>query len=322
MRLVGVALVRNEADIIETFVRTNLVLLDALVIFIHRATDGTREILEALAREGLPITLGEVQDESFDQERHTNTAARIAFRDLAADFVFPIDADEFVRADDRSELEQALSGLPAGNAGALPWQTYVPTDGDTASPHVLERIVNRFKTNPSALDLTFCKVVVGKWYAANAAARIVEGNHAVFGPAQVRTVRCGAVTLCHFPVRSIEQVAAKAALGWLGQLVSGRPVEASPVSGHWRQIFERLKQGGELGQDDVDAFVAAYAPESSRKSGMVADPLPHRVSVLRYADLQRPQTLVQGLLERAERFAKLAASPRQGARQSGFALPR
>ena len=29
MRVVGVALVRNEADIIEAFVRTNLVLLDA-----------------------------------------------------------------------------------------------------------------------------------------------------------------------------------------------------------------------------------------------------------------------------------------------------
>lgn len=322
MRLVGVALVRNEADIIESFVRTNLVLLDALVIVIHRASDGTREILEALAGEGLPITLGEAHEESFDQERHTNAAARIAFRDLAADFVFPIDADEFVRAGDRLELEQSLAALPPGNAGALPWQTYVPTESDPASAHVLERIVHRFELTPASLDLNFCKIVVGRWYAANAAARIVEGNHAVFGPTQVRTVRCGDVTLCHFPVRSNEQLVAKAALGWLGQLASGRPVEASSVSAHWRKVFERVKVEGKLGQDDVKAFLATYVPESSRDNALIVDPLPHRVAELRYAQLQRPQSLVQGLLERAERFARLAASSRRSAWAPGPALPR
>jgi hypothetical protein len=320
MRLVGVALVRNEADIIESFVRTNLILLDALVIIVHRATDGTREILQALAGEGLPLTLGEVQEESFDQERHTNAAARLAFKDMAADFVFPIDADEFIRAGDRRELENALAALPPANAGALPWHTYMSTEGDSASIVVPERIVHRFEITPGALDLDFCKVVVGRWYAASAAARIVEGNHAVFAPTQVRTVRCGGVTLCHFPVRSNEQLASKAALGWLGQLVSGRPVEASSISSHWRRVFERLKQDGRLSSEDVKAFVAAYVPESSRNNGLIADPLPHCVREVRYAHLQRPQSLAQALLERAERFARLAAAGK--AVRTGFALPR
>src|SRR5512141_843942 len=134
MRLVGVALVRDEADIIEAFVRNNLVLLDALYVMIHRSADGTREILHALAREGLQLRLAEIREESFNQEGHTNNAARVAFTEDRADFVFPLDADEFIRADSRAALEQALAKLPAGNAGALPWLTYVPTAQDVESP--------------------------------------------------------------------------------------------------------------------------------------------------------------------------------------------
>ena len=55
MRLIGVAMVRNEADIIEAFVRHNLTILDALVVVDHASLDGTSEILTLLQREGLPL---------------------------------------------------------------------------------------------------------------------------------------------------------------------------------------------------------------------------------------------------------------------------
>ena len=55
MRLIGIAMVRNEADIIEAFVRHNLTVLDALVVVDHGSLDGTGEILALLQREGLPL---------------------------------------------------------------------------------------------------------------------------------------------------------------------------------------------------------------------------------------------------------------------------
>ena len=48
MKLYGVAMVRNEADIIEAFVRHNLTVLDGLVVVDHSSDDGTSEILSAL----------------------------------------------------------------------------------------------------------------------------------------------------------------------------------------------------------------------------------------------------------------------------------
>ena len=57
MRIVGVAMVRNEADIVEAFVRHNLTQVDALTVVDHGSTDGTSEILAALVAEGLPLAL-------------------------------------------------------------------------------------------------------------------------------------------------------------------------------------------------------------------------------------------------------------------------
>jgi len=57
MRLYGAAMIRNEADIVEAFVRHNLTVLDGLAIVDHGSCDGTSEVLASLAAEGLPIAV-------------------------------------------------------------------------------------------------------------------------------------------------------------------------------------------------------------------------------------------------------------------------
>lgn len=309
MRLVGVAMVRNEADIIEAFVRTNLVMLDVLYIVAHRCTDGTAEILQAMYREGLQIRLMDLAEEAFRQEHYTNVAARTAFRDERADFVFPLDADEFVRADDRASLEAALGELPPQSLGAMPWINYVPTAQDRPSPHPLMRLERRIRMSPAEkLRLDYAKVAVGRWFESLPSARIQEGGHAVFdGTRQVPAFQCHGVTLAHFPVRSEEQLAKKAVLGWLALLLRGHEVEASEIAAHWRALFARLKERGVLINDDFRTFLATYLPPESRANEPILDPLPHRVETMRYGHLQRPQSLLQELMGRAEMLARIAA---------------
>lgn len=55
MELYGAAMVRNEADIVEAFVRHSLTVLDGLLVVDHGSIDGTWKILDARVREGLPI---------------------------------------------------------------------------------------------------------------------------------------------------------------------------------------------------------------------------------------------------------------------------
>ena len=53
--IAAISMVRNEADVIESFVRHTLRFADRLYITDHRSEDATREILSALVSESLPI---------------------------------------------------------------------------------------------------------------------------------------------------------------------------------------------------------------------------------------------------------------------------
>ncbi|WP_422109483.1 glycosyltransferase family 2 protein, partial [Achromobacter xylosoxidans] len=44
-KLISISMVRNENDVIESFVRHNLELMDEMHIIDHGSSDGTREIL-------------------------------------------------------------------------------------------------------------------------------------------------------------------------------------------------------------------------------------------------------------------------------------
>ena len=310
MKLVGVAMVRNEADIIEAFVRTNLVLLDALCIVAHRCEDGTAEILQALSREGLPVRVVALHEEAYRQQVYTNAAVRAAFRDERADFVFPLDADEFVRAADRACLEAALAALPEGTCGVMPWINYVPTGKDRPSPTPLMRLEHRIRMSPiETLRLDYCKVVLGRWFESLPAADIQEGAHAVFdGTRQLGAVMFQGITLAHFPVRSGEHLMLKVVLGWLAHLLRGPEIERAPVAAHWRTLFTRIKAQGTVTGEDFRGFLSSYLPPESRANEPILDPLPHRVEALRYAALQRPQGLLPALMDRAETLARMAAA--------------
>ena len=64
-KIVSVSMVKNEADVIESFVRHACTFVDEMYICDHKSTDGTLEILKSLQSEGLPIKIS-----SYDSEDH------------------------------------------------------------------------------------------------------------------------------------------------------------------------------------------------------------------------------------------------------------
>src|SRR5688572_791747 len=98
MRLIGVAMVRNEADVVEAYVRHNLRFLDQLVVVDHGSSDATAEILRRLRGEGLPLALGLDASIEFHQGRVLSDAMRRALPQHDADYGFALDADEFITA--------------------------------------------------------------------------------------------------------------------------------------------------------------------------------------------------------------------------------
>jgi glycosyltransferase involved in cell wall biosynthesis len=93
-RLVMTLLVRNEADVIEGNLRFHLDHgVDFIVATDNGSSDGTTEILEEYAKQGVVHLLHE-PSRVFQQRAWVNRMGRLAYSAFAADMIFHADADE------------------------------------------------------------------------------------------------------------------------------------------------------------------------------------------------------------------------------------
>ncbi|MDP3035130.1 MAG: glycosyltransferase family 2 protein [Methanobacteriaceae archaeon] len=68
----SISMVKNESDVIESFVRYNLNILDGMIILDNQSSDNTLEILNLLKKEGLNLYIIKDEDREFDQAIKTN----------------------------------------------------------------------------------------------------------------------------------------------------------------------------------------------------------------------------------------------------------
>ncbi len=270
-------MVGNEADIIEAFVRYHVRLLDELVLVVHGPVDGTRDILERLVAEGLPLVLHAARHASFRQADETNRVARDLLRG-GADFVVLLDADEFLRLPDAGYLRRALPALPADRFGAWRWQGYVPLPEDDArESNPLRRI--RHRRREEGIDCF--KVVLTRAFLREEYF-LLEGNHCVMQeraggpPAPAPMTEFKALRLAHFPVRSREQLETKIILGELRRREA--PAGDPSTGAHWRSLYAMIRDQGGLDAQALRRVAVRYGfPEDAQldlpPEGLVEDPV-------------------------------------------------
>ena len=282
MRLIGAAIVANESDSIENFVRHSLQFLDRLHLIGTSTADNTLEIVRRLQQEGLPVEL------RFDpiHDRRWNLHLTRLVRSIASrerfDFVAMLDGDEFILAASRAALEQELAALPRDCCMLLPWATYVPTARDDwTEPGVLRRIRHRRESEPPP---GHCKVVVPFSICANSRFSISIGNHYAMLPdmslfaSQIAT----RARLAHLPVRSPRQLLSKALLGeWTLRRVLAR---GPHVGEHWAALARRMVETLEVTPAELEQIAVNYV--GAYGGGIVLDPIPNLANYrLAYTDL-------------------------------------
>jgi hypothetical protein len=276
-RLVGLAVVGNEADIVEAFVRHTLRFVDELVVVVHRPVDGTEEILRRLRSEGLPLALRSADHEGFRQAGETEPVARQLLASGAAAYVVLLDADEFLKAPDAGYLRRALPAIPAGKVGAWRWQGYVPLpEDDSAELNPIRRI--RHRRAEEGID---CFKVVLTPEFAREEFFLLEGHHCVMQrnggvPTPAPMVELKAVRLAHFPVRSREQLAAKVSLGEAAKRAAG--MDDAALGSHWRSLAAAFSSGKAFGPEELARVAMRYPfPDDAlldvRRADLVEDPI-------------------------------------------------
>jgi predicted O-linked N-acetylglucosamine transferase (SPINDLY family) len=232
MRCAGVAMVRNEADVIELWARYNLRVLESLHVIDHGSLDNTVQILEALQVEGLPIVLHHWSDVGHTQAEAMLSVARPLALSGEADFVVPLDADELL-ATDRAGLHQALRAVPDGFVGAMRWRTYLPA-GDEAAPSFFRRRM-AYRSLESKEQV---KVIAPSHLLANHYWQ--TGNHSIYKDDSSNPLPHSVLpfVLAHYPVRGLVQLQRKVFAGALASRI--KPHRFLQESWHWLKIEAEL----------------------------------------------------------------------------------
>lgn len=223
-KVVGISLVKDEADIIERTVTHMLGQVDHVVVVDNGSTDGTVEILEQL-----PVELRHDDDPAHYQARKLTAIGRTA----GGYFVVPFDADE---------IWYTTGGARIGD---LIWR--YRTRAWIFTAELLEHV----PTDASGEDHPFDQMKFRKRHAnplLKVAARrsdimtFTEGAHSVHFNGEYPATVPWKLEVRHFPYRSPKQFISKVRNGYNGRIATDLPDEVSP---HLRRFGQMLRDGGE-----------------------------------------------------------------------------
>jgi hypothetical protein len=106
LRLAVICQIRDEQDIVALFLAHLKALFDMVYVLDHRSVDSTKEVLER-CREDPSFSVYSVGMSSDHQKQTAQLLLKEAFS-KGADFVFLLDADEFIKVQSRTELEMLV----------------------------------------------------------------------------------------------------------------------------------------------------------------------------------------------------------------------
>ena len=236
MKIAAISGVKNEADIIESFVRHNAKYIDDFY-FIDDSVDNTREILSLLAQEGFRISLINLDTRDYQHSQIMTNATRLVGAKGQYDWIFYLDGDEILAFESREKFHQVLA-LNAGQVvGNLLMEDYGFNGKDYyASSNPLKECFNKNINN----------VIRQKIFIRGSESQhilIGVGQHNAFNQAgQPMAYFESGIRIAHFPSRSPSQCVTRNILRYSGLIakLNRFPGEGS----HVIDIFNSMKAGG------------------------------------------------------------------------------
>jgi len=264
MTVIGIAMVRDEQDIVAQSVGRMLRQVDHVIVADNGSTDGTRDVLDSL-----DVTVVDDPEVGYFQPRKMSALAEMARR-MGAEWVAPFDADE-IHCCREGTIADGLKSLPDDVlvSEAILFD-HVATGIDPQEENPVRRLSYR-RVAPTPLRKVAVRAVEG--------VVINQGNHSAWFPdVQHPSTVTDLMQVRHFPYRSVEQFVSKVRNGAAAYAATDLPPEAGA---HWRQYGRILDEHGEEGIAEIfhtwffreDPTVETVI-HGEQQSALVYDPCP------------------------------------------------
>lgn len=249
-KIVAISMVKNEMDVIESFVRHTLGFADLLIVADHKSTDQTRGILEKLCDEGLPLFVEDVRTATYEQADVMTHLLWEAADAYEADLVVPLDADEFLVPTGGASCRAVLEQLPTDDVRSVHWHLYASSWQDGA-PADLFRLAQPLYRNAEPIEGQ--KVIVGGALVRRDHVRLSQGNHQIGRRTETEESWThgpflDAIEIAHFFWRSPEQIQSKYAVAWPN--IVAKYTLHTAFGGGYRKWFDLIRRGGVPGRDE------------------------------------------------------------------------
>ena len=271
-------MVKNEADIIESFCRHALLYADVLLITDHMSTDGTMEILQSLQSEGLPVYLWHSYEAGKHQAFVMSALMKRAVNDYGADLVVLADADEFLVSPkgDAEYIRKLLQNLPLLDKPGAYSLKLVTSEfehmDESDDVFALSREIRRESVASGVIKVLACRSAVEDFDL-----EVAEGNHGLMSAAKRRqglikvdvpniSIGEDELYILHLPARSEAQFLSKCFCGWLSQVAQN--TRFGYFAPQYKAVWEKYLQGkwqmGRL-KDSILAMLETYKGECQLK---------------------------------------------------------
>lgn len=260
MKLSCISMIRNEADIIGSFLNQIFYFFDESFLVDVQSTDGTREIIDAYKCLNDPenkLHIYNCRTQEKYQSAISNSLSRYAFS-RGATWCFFLDADEFISLDSAEILRDKIRDR-RDEVLNLPWINLVPERfGSFSQFDITQRF---FYTKPQK---NVAKVAISSRFALSFPDfHIAEGNHFVSKSRGDLTEEPPALcSLLHIPVRSPERLQYK--LTSAARLLKTKENTTFFEGYHVTDILDRLS-GTEQDSALLRSIAASYSTNTIKK---------------------------------------------------------
>ncbi len=255
MKIAAISCVKDEDDIIETFIRVNSSFVDTF-IFINDSIDGTNQILNKMIEEDFDIiVLYRDRSKPYKQPELVQQSINYAILNhLNIDIYLPLDCDEFPQIPDKLTAETIFSEIPSGSLGFYNWISYIPI-ALNFTEKTINALTDCFKQR-EAEPVAYSKIIIPADLATNIL--LAPGSHAAINlngqPLPKFHVQA---ELGHFPVRSPSQIMKKNIAAVYGLL---RRSERHDSEGYhvFEVINQMAKSGFNLNLEELQKIAMTY----------------------------------------------------------------